>query len=295
MASPEPDLVTLGADAVRRLVDSGAVTLSEVSPLSSVLRTGAAGAPAAEQDLLAFRDAIDVLARPEAYVRLLILTPGQEDEEVIGILVRAGKAASFSLRDDSLHVGRAQSLAAFVESLAPALTHTGKLAGGEAWLWPSVVQIVTGLWQDQPDPARALPRAAVIEKLTTPEFGSKEAESFVQGVVSSGAVRLEGDQLVIDPALQPWLALLWSGQAVQIEYHALAPDVPLEQAIDAPGPHLLFMGPAGQRVLDEVVSGAALQEHLGGRAPREKTMLHLQAPPQSEVAAALRLLLRVEA
>jgi hypothetical protein len=294
VASPESDLVTLGADAVRRLVDSGAVTLSEVSPLSSVLRMGAAGAPAAEQDLVAFRDAIDVLARPEAYVRLLILTPGQEDEEVIGILVRQGKAASFSLRDDSLHVGRAQSLAAFVDSLAPALTHTGPLAGGEAWLWPSVIQILTGLWQEQPDPARPLARAAVIEKLTTPEFPAREAESFVQGVVASGAVRVEGDQLVVEPGLRPWLALLWSGHAVQIEYHALAADVPLETAIEVPGPHLLFMGPAGQRVRDEVVSGAALQEHLGGRAPREKTMLHLSAPPPAEVAAALRLLLRVE-
>lgn len=291
----EPEVITLDAPAAKRLVEQGSLSPSAASPLSSVLRGGATGGPApAESDIASFRESIEVVARPEAYVRILILKPDSEEEETIGLLAREGKGVSFSLRDDALHLGRAQSLEALVASLTPALTHEGPLAGHDAWLWPSVVQLLTGLWQDDPDPGKPLSRAAVVEKLTTPEFGRAEAEKFVQGVVGSGAVRLEGDALAIDAGLRPWLALLWSGHAAQVEYAPLSPDTPLEQAIDGPHEHLLFMGPAPQRVRNEAVTGEALAAHLGGRKGREASMLHLSAPPAADVAKALRALLKID-
>jgi hypothetical protein len=196
--------------------------------------------------------------------------------------------------DDLLHLGRAQALEALVASLAPALTHQGPLAGNDAWLWPSVAQLLTALWQENPDPARALSRADVITKLTTPEFPAAEAEKFLQGVVASGAVKLEGDSLTIDPGLRPWLAPLWSGHVAQVEYVPLPADAPLEEAIEGPREHLLFVGPAPQRVWNQAVTGEALVAHLGGRKPREESMLHLQAPPGGDVAKALRKLFRIE-
>jgi hypothetical protein len=292
----EPETITLGADAVKRLLAAGSVSPAAVSPLSNVLRAGAS-APAApsDEDLAAFRESLAIAAQPEAYVRILVLTPGQEDEQVIGLLVREGKGVSFSLGDDQLHLGRAQALEALVASLTPALTHQGPLAGNEAWLWPSVLQLLTGLWQEDPDPSRALSRSDVVSKLTTPDFPQAEAEKFVQGVLGSGAVRLEGDALTIEPGLRPWLALLWSGHAAQVEYVPLSPDASLEQAVEGPREHLLFVGPTPQRVRNEVVSGEALTARLGGRKPREASMVHLQAPPADGVAKALRALLRIEA
>src|SRR5262245_57060769 len=146
----EPEVITLGADTVKRLA-AGGVSPAPVSPLQTVLRGGAAAAAPSEEDLAPFRESIAIVAQPEAYVRILILTPGEDDEQVIGLLARQGKGVSFSLGDDLLHLGRAQSLDALVGSLAPALAHQGPLAGNDVWLWPSVVQLLTGLWQDDPN------------------------------------------------------------------------------------------------------------------------------------------------
>jgi len=292
VTTAEPDVMTLSAGAVRGLVEAKAATPSEVSPLASLLREASSAAEAAP-DLGSFRASLDVLARPETYVRILILKP-DADEEVIGLLVRDGHGASFSLAEGALHLGRTQPLEALVLSLANSLAHQGPQAGGEVWLWPSVVQLLTGLWQDQPDPATPLSRAKVIERLTTPEFSATEAEKLVASVVGSGAVKAEGDQLVMEAGLRPWLALLWSGHAVQIEYVPLPENSPLEQAIEGPREHVLFVGPPGARARNEVVAGEALVRHLGGRQPRESSMLHLLAPPADEIAKTLRGLLKIE-
>jgi hypothetical protein len=208
----EPDVITLGAESVKRLTAAGSVSPAAVSPLSNVLRGGvSAEAAPSDADLASFTESIAIVARPQAYVRILMLTPDSEDGEVIGLLVRDGKGVSFALGEDVLHLGRAQELEALVASLVPALTHEGPLAGNEVWLWPSVVQMLTALWQDDPDPARALPRAGLVSKLTTPEFTRAEAEKFVQGVIGSGAVKADDDVLRIERGLQPWLA---SGRAM---------------------------------------------------------------------------------
>jgi hypothetical protein len=292
----EPEVITLGAAAIKRLSAQGSESPTAVSPLANVLR-GAGGADAAvpsDEELAAFQEEVAIVTRPEAYVRILVLAPDSEDEQVIGLLAREGKGVSFSLGDDLLHLGRAQPLEAVVASLAPTLTHEGPLAGNDVWLWPSVVQMLTALWQENPDPSRSLVRADVIARLTTPEFSRAEAEKFVQGVVGSGAVKANDDVLSIQSGLRPWLALLWSGHAAQVEYVPLPAEVPLEEAIDGPRQHLLFMGPTPQRIRNDVIAGDELQAHLGGRKGREASMLHLSAPPVDEVANALRALLKVE-
>lgn len=291
----EPEVITIDAAAVKRLAAQGAEPPTAVSPLSNVLRGGAAQADApSDEDLAAFREEVAIVARPDAYVRILILSPESEEEQVIGLLARKGQGVSFSLGEDVLHLGRAQPLEDVVASLAPGLTHEGPLAGNDVWLWPSVVQMLTALWQDDPDPSRTLPRADVVGKLTTPEFSKAEAEKFVQGVIGSGAVKADDDVLRIEPGLRPWLALLWSGHAAQVEYVPLPEDAPLEEAIEGPRQHLLFMGPSSQRVRNDVVAGDELQAHLGGRKGREASMLHLSAPPVDEVAKALRTLMKLE-
>jgi hypothetical protein len=294
MATPttDPDVITLEAGAVKRLTSSAAPTT--VSPLSSVLRDPAAAAvPASSADLPpAFAASVAIAAQPEAYVRILILAP-EQDEQIVGVLARSGKGVSFSLGEGSVGLGQAQPLAELVVSLAPGLVNPA-LVGNDVWLFPSVVQLLTGLWQEDPDPARPLSRAAVIERLKTPDFPQEQAEAFVKGAVGSGAVKQDGDQLTIEPSLRPWLQVLWSGHAVQVEWVPLPPETPLEQAIEGPREHLLFVGPPGQRVLSESVTGEALAAHLGGRKPREESMLHLSALPVDGIAKRLRALLRVE-
>ena len=293
MATPR-DAISLGRDAIQRLVEAGRIIPLEVSPMATAMRSVADGGPSPDEAALAaFHDSIEIAARPDALIRLLIMVPDQEDEGVIGLVVRAGRAASFTLTDDSLQLGRAEALEVVVASLVPSLVHEGPLADTEVWLWPSVVQVVTGLWQDLPDPARTLSRAAVIEQLVTPEFTRAEAEQFMHGIVGTGAVAVTGDQVEIEPALRPWLRVLWSASAVQVEYIPLPPGARLEQAVDGPSEHLLFVGPPGQRLHDEVVSGEALQRQLAGDEARETSMLHLSAPTAAQIADALRRLVRI--
>lgn len=291
-ATSDPEVITLDAGAVKRLASSSAPTA--VSPLSSVLRDpAAAGAAPATGDVPApFAPSVAIAAAPEAYVRILILAP-EQDEQIVGVLARGGQGVSFALGEGSLGIGLAQPLSELVASLVPGLVNAA-LRGNEVWLFPSVVQMLTGLWQEELDPARALSRAAVIERLKTPDFPEDQAEALVKGAVGSGAVKQDGDQLTVEPALRPWLQALWSGHAVQVEWVPLPPDTPLEQAIEGPREHLLFVGPAGQRVLNESVTGEALVAHLGGRKPREESMLHLSAPPAEEIAKRLGALLRIE-
>src|SRR5262245_56138120 len=120
----EPEVIALDAAAVKRLAAQGAEPPTAVSPLSNVLRGGAAQADApSDEDRAAFRDEVAIVSRPEAYVRILILSPDSEEEQVIGLLARKGQAVSFSLGEDVLHIGRAQPLEDVVASLAPTLTH----------------------------------------------------------------------------------------------------------------------------------------------------------------------------
>jgi hypothetical protein len=288
----DPDVITLDAGAVKRLAASAAPTA--VSPLSSVLRDpAAAAAPAGSAEVPpAFAASLAIAAAPEAYVRILILAP-EQDEEIIGVLAKGGQGVSFSLGEGSVGIGQAQPLSELVASLVPGLVNAA-LFGNDLWLDPSMVQLLTGLWEEELDPARALSRAAVIERLKTPEFPQEQAEAFVKNTVASGAVKQDGDQLTIVPALRPWLQALWSGHAVQVEWVPLPAETPLEQAIEGPREHLLFVGPPGQRVLNESVTGEALAAHLRGRQPREESMLHLSALPPDEIARRLRALLRIE-
>jgi hypothetical protein len=288
----DPDVITLDAGAVKRLAATAAPTA--VSPLASVLRDPAASAaPAGSADVpAAFAASLAIAAQPEAYVRILILAPDQ-DEEIVGVLAKGGRGVSFSLGEGSIGIGQAQPLSDLVASLVPGLVSPA-LVGNDLWLDPSMVQLLTGLWQEELDPARALSRAAVIERLKTPEFSQEQAEAFVKNAVGSRAVKQDGDQLTIEPALRPWLSALWSGHAVQVEWVPLPPEAPLEEAIEGPREHLLFVGRAGQRVLNESVTGDALVAHLRGRKPREESMLHLSAPPADEIAKRLRALLRIE-
>ena len=84
-------------------------------------------------------------------------------------------------------------------------------------------------------------------------------------MVRVGLVRAEGDVLRLDPTVQPWLALVWSGHVLQIEHLPLAGRA-FAEAVDETGELLLFLGPPGQRIVSLRLTGEAMRRHVQGGA-----------------------------
>jgi len=294
-----PESVRLSVAAVRSLIESGRFAASPASPLGALLRQAAgagvmapAGSAPALEGLLA--EAVAIVAQPEALVKLLA-TDGSPQPKAISVAVKAGRAAVFSLEDDGLTLAPAGDLEALAASLPPGLTYAGPLAGTEVLLWPSVITTLTALWAEKGDVTVSLSRARTVEWLTGPELAPHEVEVLLEQSIASGALEAEGEALRIPAALQPWLSLVWSGHSAQIEYLPLDPDTPLESALEGAADHVLFVGPPGQRVVNEAVRGEALAQRLGGTQPPEDTLVHLWAPTPEAVRDLVRRVLRLPA
>jgi hypothetical protein len=293
-----PESVELSVGAVRTLIESGRVTASAASPLSALLRqaeaagttpSSADGVPALDGP---FADALAIVGQPEALVKLLA-TDGSPEQKALSVAVKDGRATVFSLGDDGLTLAPAGDLETLAASLPAGLTYAGPLAGGEVFLWPSVITTLTALWADKGDVTAPLSRAQTVAWLSGPELAAHEAEILLEQTIASGALEADGDRLRIPAALQPWLALVWSGHSAQIEYLPLDPDTPLESALEGAGDHVLFVGPPGQRVVNEAVTGEALTQRLGGVEPPEDTLIHLWAPAPEDVRDLVRNVLRL--
>ncbi|HET8644155.1 MAG TPA: hypothetical protein VFO85_01625, partial [Vicinamibacteria bacterium] len=102
------------------------------------------------------------------------------------------------------------------------------------------------------------------------------------------------DALQIVPTYRPFLERVWSGRAVQVEYLPLEGAPSFEAALGATGTHLLFMGPPGDRVLNEVITGESLARWLKGARPTEESAIRLAAPPRDALLRVMRLLVRLE-
>lgn len=296
MATPES--VHLSVAAVRSLTASGRAPAWASSPLSAVLRQAeaAGAAPAPGEDVPALdgllAEALAIVAQPEALVKLLA-TDGSAGQKAISVAVKGGRAAAFSLEEDGLTLAPAGDLEALAASLPAGLTYAGPLAGAEVFLWPSVITTLTALWAEKGDVAAPLDRAGTIAWLSGPDLSAQEAELLLEQTIASGAIDADGDQLRIPLALQPWLALVWSGHSAQVEYLPLQADTPLESALDGEGDHVLFVGPPGQRVVNEAVRGEALTKRLGGAQAPEDTLVRLWTPTPEAVRGLVRSVLRL--
>ena len=289
----------LSVGAVRSLIESGRAAPSAASPLSALLRqaeaAGAAptaeGAPGLDGP---HAEALAIVAQPEALVKLLA-TDGSPEQKALSVAVKEGRAAAFSLEEDGLTLAPAGDLETLAASLLSGLAYAGPLAGAEVLLWPSVIRTLTGLWAEKGNSAEPLSRARTIEGLTGPDLGAHEAEVLLEQAIASGALEADGDHLRIPAALQPWLALVWSGHSAQIEYLTLDPDTPLESALEAAADHVLFVGPPGQRVVNEAITGDELKKRLGGTEPPEEPLIRLWTPTGDGVRDLVRSVLRLPA
>lgn len=278
--------------SLHELAAARGVTVARVSPLASPgTGDGGPAAPAALPDEL--EEALYIAAEPEALVRIQVVVPGAADVATVGMLVREGRTVRFTIDGGVAELTPPADLEDLAGSLAGEAAYTGPLAGHEAYFWPSALKLLSILWQDTQDPARPVSRAAAVRSLSA-AGSAAEVEKAIGEMVRVGLVRAEGDSLHLDSTVQPWLALVWSGHVLQIEYLPLPAGTAFEEAARGTGDVLLFVGPPGQRIVSLRLTGDAMREHAQGGAPTEDAIVRLFAPPAEMLRGALGVVLKLQ-
>jgi hypothetical protein len=284
------DSLKLTAPALRALAQGNGLAVSPASPLGAARADGgAATAPLAPE----LKEALAILAQPEALARLKVMVPGETEQGVVATLVRKGRATRLTLDGDTVEVTPAAGLDDVAASIAREVEHKGALAGQEVFLWPSAIKLMSLLWQDTQDPQQPIKRSDALERLKAggpPE----EIEKALSELVRVGLLQAQGEELRVSPPLQPWLSLVWSGHALQVEYLPLDPGTAFEKAVLEQGDRVLFLGPPGERILSIQVTGEALAQRTQGGNPVEDALVRLAAPRVELIEKALGLLFRLQ-
>jgi hypothetical protein len=240
-----------------------------------------------------YRQALDVLAQPEALVRVRVVEPGQPPSDV-ALLVKARVAAPFLFDEGTLLVGPARPLEALASVLAEQARHDGPLSGQQVLVWPATLKVLTLVWGGGQDASQRVPRAEAERRLAGEGRTAATVAKALDELVAGGVLLASGDALEIVPAYRPFLDRVWSGHALQIEFLTVMGAPSLEAVLVQTGPRLLFVGPAGDRILDDPVTGEALARWLDGAPAAEPKAIRLAAPPPDVLSQLVRLLVGLE-
>src|SRR5262245_12806535 len=151
-------LLRLSLPSLEWLATDRALTTSDASPLRFLAgrprqstaaqraKTAAAEGLAAADADPGWQEAIEILAKPDGQLGVLLLTPPRGSGGA-SYYVRGERAARFHLEPEGCHIGRPASLDSLAETLGAMLAGPGPLEGAtEAMLWPSVLAVLTLLW-----------------------------------------------------------------------------------------------------------------------------------------------------
>jgi hypothetical protein len=303
VAEHDPSFLALSPPAAAHVAER--LQATAVSPLR--VRAEAPSVEAAERALAAkavrldgppspeesHRQALDVIARPEALVRVRVAEPGQEASD-IAVLVKGGVAAPFLFDDGTLLVGPARPLAALASSLAGQAVHDGPLAGQQIVVWPATLKVLTLVWGRDQDASKSIARAEAERRLAGESRSPETVAKAIDELVAGGVILASGDALEIVEAWRPFLDRVWSGHALQIEFLPVEGAPSLEAALLQTGPRLLFVGAAGDRLLNDPMTGEALARWLDGAPASEPRAIRLAAPPPDVLTQVVRLLVGLE-
>jgi hypothetical protein len=233
------------------------------------------------------------LAQPESLVRVRVAEPGQAPSDV-AVLVKGRVAAPFLFDDGTLLVGPARPLEALADSLAQQARHDGPLSGQQILVWPATLKVLTLVWGRDQDASKAIDRAEAERRLGGDDRSAATVKKAIDELVAGGVLVYSGDALSIIEAWRPFLDRVWSGYALQMEALGVQGAPSLEAVLVENGPRLVFVGPAGDRLLNDPVSGDALARWLGSAPPSEPKAIRLAAPPADVLAKLVRLLVGIE-
>jgi hypothetical protein len=180
------------------------------------------------------------------------------------------------------------------DSLAEDASHQGPLTGQQILLWPAALKVLSLVFGRDQDASATVARDEAERRLAGEGRPPDKVRAALDELVKGGVLIAAGDGLQIVPTYRPFLDRAFSGRALQIEYLPMVGAPSLDAALAQTGARLLFVGPPGDRVLDEPVTGAALRKWLQGAKPSEESAVRLAAPPPDLVRKIVRILLGLE-
>jgi hypothetical protein len=297
------ELLSLSLPSLEWLFEDRGLTISEASPLGFMTAVprqskiadraqtaSAEGLASGGQLAEGYGEAIEILARPEAQIALVLVDPSR----ALGgasYYARAGRAVQFHLRPQGCQLGRPVSVDSLAIKLGELLAGPGPLEGAaEAILWPRVLSILTALWpMAERQVSAAVPRDEAVARLASSPVAAKGPD-VVAELVRNKMLRAANRELTIHPRWQPWLEAAWSGHLCELHYLPLPaagpPDVARKKRV-------LFAGPPGRRLRSRHVSGEELAKRAGSfeQAPVEGKAILLTSLSQEATQAEVRALL----
>jgi hypothetical protein len=291
------------------LVHDSGLTFLPVSPFSSLRAAGPRAGPAeraaaAQAELagqgvqfgavesgapgIPFREALELLARPEARIQVVTQTAGKPPIKMT-LFARAGHACAFVPEPEAFQIGPCRSLDATFAALQDQVRPPRVLEGQQILFWPSVLGVLVMLWPgagldlDQPlSPDEALRR------LGLPAASADDGEAMLGELAEKGLLAREAGALSVPASYRPWLQAALSGHMLQLEYASLLGAETLEK-MDGRTTRLLFVGPSGARLLSRTLAGEALAQVLNGQPAAESQAIHLSALAPARLADLLRV------
>jgi hypothetical protein len=172
--------------------------------------------------------------------------------------------------------------------------HDGPLVGQQILVWPAALKVLTLVWGRDQDASKTIDRAEAERRLAGEGRAAETVAKAIDELVAGGVILASGDALSIVAAYQPFLDRVWSGHALQIEALGVQGAPSLEAVLVETGARLLFVGPDGDRILNDPVTGEALTRFLNGARPSEPRAIRLAAPPPDVLSKLIRLLVGLE-
>jgi hypothetical protein len=246
-----------------------------------------------------YKKGIEILAHPEAQLRIAIGAPG-ELPTLLHVFLKEDFGALGWFDAEAFYVGAPVGRAPLANALVK------KLRSGpwpenmtSATMFPAFLRTLTRIW---PGTGLAVGDVLSVEEAAellkgTLGLDGGAAKDVVEGLITAQYVTRTGETLALAEKYRPWLELLWSQNVAELE-HTLLPD---GDTVDLSGlernkERLVFVGPPGKRALVVGLRGDDLAAELDAPASSvpQGQLITLTALPREILLQTMRTFLRIE-
>lgn len=266
--------------------------LGEVKPKSSAAQRTAAAAELEAHGLSfgsgksskngpLFVRGLTILAAPEARITVTHVDAAPATKRVVHLFVAGAEASIGYFDEQAFYVGPATSTVEIASRLFKQLHGRAPESPLETvQVWPTQLRLVTALWAGAGNDAGAsVPVKQALGLLEKAGLSAGDAKLAIGALAEAEIVAAAKDVLTLTPGWAPWLRLVWSGHVLELE-RQLLPRKGLPETGDVE--RLLFLGPPGERVECDHVSGKDLEEIMGGKGKAPEASLTVLSYPAAE-------------
>lgn len=195
---------------------------------------------------------LEVLAAPEAEVRVESRRPGADPEEVAEetYFLAGDSVARVDYQDEGLGVHACLRADAFATRLSKLFQPSPAPAGfAPLALARSQVEAARLAWGESADASRTLARAVAVANVQRFDVEGGDAAGLIDVLLETEVLVEAEGALRLAPGVRPALAALWSGESHELVVRDLVDDAPADEPEGVGVASFFVVGPAGGRVI----------------------------------------------